>query len=169
MAKGLSRKCRFPYDEDYYPSSFGLEGFEPTLTKQSDAPAADINTIVKRWMNDGVLPQNLNKGLAQFVDVSEVPDYRGCLDLVIQAQQTFNELPSAVRERFQNDPAAFLDFVHNPANIDEMVRLGLASKREEPSTRAASAPQNASDAAPVGGSAVAPAGASTASTAPVGA
>ena len=93
MAKGLYRKCRFPYDEDYDASVFGLGGFEPTLTKQSDAMAADINTIVKRWMNDGVLPQNLNKGLAQFIDVSNVPDYRGCLDVVIQAQQAFATLP----------------------------------------------------------------------------
>jgi len=30
-----------------------------------------------------------------------------------------------LRVRFNNDPAAFLEFVHNPANHDEMGKLGL--------------------------------------------
>lgn len=140
-------KIRHPYDDNYDPKSYSLSGFEPTLTKQSDAKAADINIIVKKWMNEGAIPANINKGIAQYFDTTSIPDYQGCMDIVIQAQQAFNSLPSFVRERFSNDPAKFLDFASDPANIPEMVSLGLA----EPSTGAASA-SNAGDAAPVGGS-----------------
>ena len=134
MAKGLYRKCRFPYDEDYNPSSFGLDNFEPVLTKQADASAADINLIVRKWQNNGVIPTYLNEGIAQFADVSEMPDYRGALDLVARANALFQDLPAVVRSEFNNDPAFFLDFCQDPRNGEELVRLGLATKRVEPST-----------------------------------
>jgi hypothetical protein len=38
----------------------------------------------------------------------------------------FMSLPAKIRSRFQNDPGAFLDFVQNPENRDEMIELGLA-------------------------------------------
>lgn len=156
MAKGLSRKCRFPYDEDYNSDDYGLHCPEPSLTKQADAAACDINVIVQRWLKTGQLPTNLNDGMAHYADVSAVPDYRTCLDTVLAAQRQFEGLPALVRERFHNDPARFLDFVEDPANGPELVSMGLATAkpavRVEPSTGAASAPQNAGDAAPVGGS-----------------
>lgn len=152
MAKN-PRRIRTEYDPDYNPSDYGLSGFEPTLTKQSDAPSADINNIVNRWMTTGILPTSSNEALSQFIDVSDVPDYRGCLDIVIQAQNMFSELPSSVRSKFNNDPATFLDFAHNPSNLDAMVEMGLLSKRAaEPSTGGASAHQKAGDATPVDGS-----------------
>lgn len=151
-----SHRVRLPYDPDYNPLDYSLGGFEPTLTKQAEASSADINTIVKRWMATGALPVHLNQGIAQFADVSEIPDYRGCLDVVLQAQKLFSELPSSVRQRFDNDPAAFLDFTQDPSNLDEMVSLGLATKRVEPSTGSDNAPPKAGVAEPVGGSTVAP-------------
>ena len=155
MAKGLSRKCRFPYDDDYNSDEFGLVCPEPSLTKQSDAQSCDINVIVQKWLKTGQLPTNLNDGQAQYYDVSAIPDYRTCLDTVIAAQRQFEGLPALVRERFHNDPARFLDFVEDPNNATELVSLGLATQRQpetaKPSTGAASAPQNASDAAPVDG------------------
>lgn len=148
-------KVRNAYTEDYNAADFALGGFEPVLTKQSDAAAADINVIVRRWQSSGVLPTNINDGLAQFADVSELPDYRGCLDLVMKAQKSFGELSSAVRERFANDPAKFLDFVGDPANYDEMVKLGLAVKREV--SIGDGAPSTAGDGVPVETSQDAPA------------
>ena len=36
------------------------------------------------------------------------------------------------RERFNYNPELFLSFINNPKNVDEMVRLGILVKREEP-------------------------------------
>lgn len=154
--RGLSPKCRFPYDKDYDTSNFGLTCPEPSLAKQADAAAADINTIVKRWQNSGVLPTNINDGLAQFADVSDIPDYRGCIELVNQAQKLFSDLPSQVRDRFRNDPAEFLDFCSNPHNIPEMVSLGLANAPEPPTGGPVASPQTSDKARPVDGSTEAP-------------
>jgi phage internal scaffolding protein len=43
----------------------------------------------------------------------------------------FNDLPSSIRSRFGNDPAAFLDFVNDEGNADEMIKLGLIEKTGE--------------------------------------
>ena len=39
-------------------------------------------------------------------------------------------LDAKVRQKFQNDPEAFLAFATDASNIDEMVKLGLATKTE---------------------------------------
>lgn len=156
----MTRRIRTEFDADYNAADYGVSGFEPTLTKQSEAKNCDINVIVKKWQSTGVLPTNLNDGLAQYADVSDMPDYRGCLDVVIQAQQAFSQLPSDLRHRFSNDPAIYLDFCSNPANAAEMVSLGLATRRVEPSTGSEDAPPKAGVAEPVGGSTEAPPAAS---------
>jgi len=46
----------------------------------------------------------------------------------------FNDLPSSIRSRFGNDPAAFLDFVQDENNADEMVKLGLTEGSAEQAT-----------------------------------
>ena len=40
-------------------------------------------------------------------------------------------LPSSLRSRFGNDPAAYLDFVSNEENKPEMAKLGLLTPEAE--------------------------------------
>ena len=68
--------------------------------------------------------QGFVEGL-QFGDVSAVPEYRQYRDIVNAANAKFMALPAIVRRRFDNDPAEFLDFMQNPANRDEGIKLGL--------------------------------------------
>jgi len=66
--------------------------------------------------------------LSSFIgDFSEVVDYRTALEQVAKADEAFMALPAKVRARFSNDAAEFLDFVHNPANKEELVSMGLAN------------------------------------------
>lgn len=98
---------------------------EKSLTSQSEADSADVNLIVSRFQKTGLLPGFGDPG--QFLDVSQVPDYRGALEQVKLADAAFMQLDAKVRARFDNDPAQFLDFVSDPANGPEMVTLGLAT------------------------------------------
>lgn len=63
-------------------------------------------------------------------------------------KKSFMTLPASVRERFANDPGEFLKFAEDPANLDEMVDMGLATYPESAivSTETKSEP-TASDAA----------------------
>lgn len=99
-------------------------------TRQSMRDEVDINKIVGRFMKTGQL-SHLERRSAIFADVSEIGDYRECLERVKSVQDAFfKEVPAKVRERFGHDPARFLEFISDPRNADEMVELGLRKKPE---------------------------------------
>lgn len=113
---------------------------EETRTKQSFKDECDINNIVRKPN----LPELIEQGklIAQYGDFSEAPDYHEAQNIVARAHNQFSLLPSKVRERFNNDPAKFLDFANDPRSAPEMIRLGLATLSPDPT------PQPASPASP---------------------
>lgn len=112
---------------------FGLnpvvDCFDPSLTKQAMKDECDINKIVARFTKSGVLPDL--KDNPMYGDFSDSVSYFDALQLVITAQDQFNGLSADVRARFGNDPAQFLAFAEDPSNQEEMVRLGLATVRDD--------------------------------------
>lgn len=109
---------------------FGLKCEDRSLTVQADAKEADINFIVKRFGVTGELPSNLEYVTnVDLVGISN--DYQSHMEVLIQAQKQFMAMPAEVRGRFQNDPARFMDFVSDPANIDAMRDMGLAVPKKE--------------------------------------
>lgn len=105
----------------------------PSMTRQSEMEACDIHNILKQFSQQGfeqLVRENAARG--QYADVPDDLDYQESLNTVIRAQAAFDTLPSQVRERFQNDPAKFLEFLANPANQDEAIRLGLAQDTRTP-------------------------------------
>lgn len=107
----------------------------PSLTKQADAESCDINNIVAQYLRTGLLPQHPRSGF--YADLSSLPDYQSALQIVIDAQNAFDELPADLRARFANDPATFVEFCSDPKNEDELVRLGILAPNAPP----AEAPQ----------------------------
>ncbi|WNK14592.1 MAG: internal scaffolding protein [Microvirus sp.] len=99
-----------------------------SMTRQSFAKDADINTIMSRYAVSGVLadPANVDSArVARFGDFSDLVDYGHLLQRVQQAQEDFMTLPAVVRARFDNDVENCLDFVTVPENVFEAVKLGL--------------------------------------------
>ncbi|MCY1437124.1 scaffolding protein [compost metagenome] len=92
-------------------------------TDQSFKEEADINTIMARYQSTGEMPV-LNGVQGQWLDVTEM-DFQTHMDFILDAQQLFDQLPSAIRDRFGNDPGAFLGFTSDPENRLEMARMGL--------------------------------------------
>ena len=113
-------------------------------TKQSFRDECDVNKIMKKFKKaQGVAFLDRYQGYlsGQFGDFSEVVDYRTALEQVRQANTVFDRLPAVVRKRFGNDTAAFLDFVHDPANAGELVKMGLASAKPEVQKEVQKAPE----------------------------
>lgn len=109
----------------------GIDTGKRLITKQSFKDECDINNIMKKYKNTGMLPEMI-KTQPQYGDFSEVSDYMESMNIVLKAQEQFQNLSADVRNRFQNDPAQFLDFANDPKNGEEMVKMGLATKKEVP-------------------------------------
>lgn len=114
----------FPYGEHL---AVDLD-FEPgsSLTKQYFRDECDVNVLMARYLETGVL-DGRDPASARYFDCTELQsiDYQSAMNFVIEAQSLFGTLPASVRARFGNDPAQVLAFVDDPSNLDECIRLGL--------------------------------------------
>lgn len=124
-------RSAYNYDMDAASIRTGLSCPEPTKTQQQFAEEADINTIVERFGLTGELPSNLK--VPQSGDFSEVvSDYQTALNMVLEADHAFMQLPAEVRARFRNDPGELVDFVSDEKNRDEAIKLGLVVPPKAP-------------------------------------
>jgi|SRR5579862_373807 len=96
-----------------------------SLTIASQAEDTDINVIVRRMTSSGIMPRMAAK-VPEYGDYSNATDYRSALHIIMEAEESFSALDAKVRNRFENDPQLFLEFCSNPANIDELAKMGLA-------------------------------------------
>lgn len=98
----------------------------PGLTKQSHKEQVDINYIVRKYQKTGLLEFARNVA-PTFMEVDAI-DYQEALQIVLEGQRAFDEMPSNMRKRFRYDPAEFLAFTENPDNLEEMYDMGLATR-----------------------------------------
>jgi len=100
------------------------------LTQQSSKDECDINLIVERAKR-GADITHLTTKVPQYGDFTQIPtDLRECLLQVRKADAAFMSLDAAVRRRFENDPVLLLDFLNDPKNRDEAIKLGLVAAPE---------------------------------------
>lgn len=109
---------------------------DDSMTMQSFTDDVNLNTIAKRFGLEGkpipVTEWNPN----HYGDFTNIPDLRTALEQVMTAQHNFDQLPADIRSRFYNDPAKLWEFVHDPRNHEEAVRLKILA----PAPTAAPAP-----------------------------
>ena len=131
------------------PLCDGITFSEPTATQQQFKDECDVNFILRRFADTGVLT-HVSDSQPLFDDCSEF-DYLHAMNTVVRAQEDFNALPSAVRKRFNNSPAELFSFLSQEENHDEAVALGLFVPKVSESA-SDSAPAPAPAAASDGGS-----------------
>lgn len=103
---------------------------EDSLVEQCHKDDCDIVRILKKYDKTGLIT-HVNNMKAEYGDFTSINEYQESLNLVLKAQNSFNELPSELRKKFSNDPGQFMEFVTNPDNLDEMVKMGLANAKDE--------------------------------------
>lgn len=114
-----------PFIRDYYTPrtrsgiSFAAQG----RTKQEFAQECDINNIMSRYLKTGII-EHVRDGAPQFLEASPL-EFQEAMQIVAQAETLFEELPSSIRSRFENDATKLLEFVHDPANVAESVAMGF--------------------------------------------
>ncbi|WNK13564.1 MAG: internal scaffolding protein [Microvirus sp.] len=115
---------------------------DPSRTKQSFRDECDVNQIMARYLQTGVLDFQ-QQYEPQYGDVPS-DDFQASMEKVAHARQMFADMPAKLRDRFNNDPGRFLAFVQDDANLPEARLLGLvATTPPAPSTKPVTGPSNA--------------------------
>lgn len=132
-------KTRFSYRHQYDDArdaeereNTDIHCLDHSLTQQHFKDDVDLNCIVKRYgITDGAIPP-APADPRYYGDFSDAVDFREAMDRINEAQQRFSELPADLRSRFHNDPVLLHDWVSDPANQEEAVKLKLLTKKETP-------------------------------------
>lgn len=103
---------------------------QPTLAQQHSKDEVDINNIMARYIKTGVI-DHVARYQPQYTE-NTMQDYHESLNIIHKANAMFSDLPSAVRKQFDNDPAKFMDFVHNPDNHSKLREMGLTETPMSP-------------------------------------
>ncbi|WNK13403.1 MAG: internal scaffolding protein [Microvirus sp.] len=112
----------------------------PSKTKQSFKDECDIQTIMSKFQRTGLL-DFVNKRAPHYGDVTGI-NFDDAMDRVIRGREFFADLPSSLRDQFDNSPGEFFEFIANPANAEAMAELGLLPP-PTPTGSGASAPKPA--------------------------
>lgn len=141
------------------------EVYKPAVrVKQEFRDECDINNIIKAFTLTGQITHISAKAKSGvFMDLPDDIDFQTSMNVVTKAGEAFDALPAKIRDRFHNSPAEFLEFVADPSNADELVKLGIREppprKPAEPATGTGGAggpppapPAAAASAEPPGGS-----------------
>lgn len=94
-------------------------------TEQHHSEECDVNKILSKYIKKGV-DVFTNKHTLNYADVTSGNDYHTAMNTIANANSMFADLPSKIRNDFDNDPALFLDFVGDESNIDYLISKGLA-------------------------------------------
>lgn len=106
-----------------------FEDDTPSMTQQSFKDECDINTIVRRFGVTGEQPPLPPPASVEF---SEVYNFQTAMNVIRAGTESFESLDSTIRARFNNDPAQFMNFVHDDSNIEQARMWGLIPKAVSP-------------------------------------
>lgn len=123
------------YDADHPRGDFSSD--MPSMTEQHHKQRCDLEYIVSR-LSAGIPVEQL--GIAEhpvfYDDVSRLQRTREELEnLVASVRSNFESLPSELRIRFENSPEKYFDFVTDPNNRDEAIKMGVIRMNEADKAR----------------------------------
>lgn len=115
----------YNYDMNEAGDESALECKDKSLTQQHMADECDINKLVERFVVTGEIPRLTMPPMQG--DFTKIPTYQEALNLMIEANRSFMQMPAKIRNRFENDPGQFIAFCSDEANRDEIRQMGLYS------------------------------------------
>ena len=115
-----------PYD----PKKFGLACKDPSLASQSERDMFSPKNVLKMFSRSGDKTlferrQGIYADISHLGTMSSYADVRAAVEPI---NELFMLLPALEREKFDNDPMAFMDAMHLPENQDYLVKQGLVER-----------------------------------------
>lgn len=114
---------------------------EPSMTQQHFKEDVEINSIISRWKKTGQPPQTYGTS-GVYADLSELPSFEQAMNTIVTGKNAFDALPSNIRERFSHDPQKLMEFLNDPENDSEAIKMQLKIPREQKSENQPNTNQN---------------------------
>lgn len=122
-------KCRTAYtarDEDRCGLIFADD---EGLTQQHFKDECDVNLILKKYMQTGVLDHQ-SAAEPWYGDVSDIPsDLASSYEQLARAEAAFMSLPSDIRKALDNDPSKLESWIQDENNRPLAEKFGLIMQR----------------------------------------
>lgn len=113
-----------PADGTYCPHQVDVEGKD----------CVDINKLMAKHDPSGELfKKAISQGLTTdggmtYDNFIDGPTFQEAQNNYIHGKQQFELLPAAIRNKFENDPVRFMDFVHDEKTLEEQYKMGIRIK-----------------------------------------
>lgn len=104
---------------------------EQTLTEQHHLNQCSMKKIMERYQRSGII-DHLNQYQGTYADFSNTPEYQEAQNIIAAANSMFETVPAQIRDKFDNDPGKFVDFMQNNQNIDKIEEMGLSASHLTP-------------------------------------
>jgi hypothetical protein len=92
-----------------------------TMTSQEYRDEVNINTIVKRYTLKTFEEKWSQESYEKFIDTTILPqDFASAQQVMLDAQNMFDDLPSTVRARFNHNPAQLYKHLHDEKALKEL-------------------------------------------------
>lgn len=95
-----------------------------SLAVQYFREACDVNLIISK-IDKGIEPQHLNSRKPEFIDTTQFNSFHDALNVVKNAEETFNQLDVYTQGLVGGDAEQFLEYLDDPENREEAEKLGL--------------------------------------------
>lgn len=103
-----------------------------TMTQQQFQEQVNVNNIMKKYKQTGTITHIRNAQQGVYADMASLPSYQEAMQTIVNANAAFEEVPAHIRQRFSHDPHQFMQFLANPQNDEEAIKLGLKIRRPAP-------------------------------------
>lgn len=123
---------RTPYNFDglAWSDQTGLSCKDKSLAQQQFKDQCDINILFGKYLETGEMPQL--ETVLNYGNFEGIYDFQSAMNLVVDAQHQFSQLPARIKNRFDNNPQRLLEFLNDPENREEAEFLKLVQPRPTP-------------------------------------
>lgn len=118
---GTQRSCIHPLTGRPHVETVNTE---PSMTHQEFKDDCDVNLILARFLKTGQMPPWQSQ-TGVYADLTQLPSYEEAMNTVVHGNRAFEQLPAHIKQRFGQSPQMLMDFLADPANDEEAVKLGL--------------------------------------------
>lgn len=93
--------------------------------QQHSKEQCDIEAMVAKYKRTGQMKIMQNP---MYGDFSKISSYHDAQNQILAAEAAFMQIPSKIRQMFDNNPQKIIDFVNDKKNDVKCVELGLLDK-----------------------------------------